>query len=82
MSERAFKDVRVLPEYMDTAAAAAMLGLSPRTLERMRVEGTGPEFRKLGPGIRSRVVYRPEDIRSWVEALSFGSTSEYRKEGQ
>ena len=31
-----------------TREAAALLGLSPRTLERYRVTGEGPEFSKLG----------------------------------
>lgn len=80
MSDMLQKKTSVLPDYLiDTEAAAAVLGLSPRTLERMRVEGTGPKFRKLGPGIRSRVAYRVEDIQAWVDSLSFNSTSEYGK---
>ena len=54
-----------------------MLRLSRRTLERMRVEGTGPRYLKAGPGKRSRVLYREADVLSWLERYQFGSTSEY-----
>ena len=63
--------------YFDTKEAADFLRLSPRTLERMRVEGAGPKFLKAGRGIRAKVLYREEDLRSWVEAITYGSTSEY-----
>ena len=63
--------------YLDTREAAKFLRLSPRTLERMRVEGAGPKFLKAGRGIRAKVLYREEDLRSWVEAITYGSTSEY-----
>ncbi len=63
--------------YLDTKEAAAFVRLSPRTLERMRVEGAGPKFLKAGRGIRSRVLYREEDLRAWIEAITYGSTSEY-----
>lgn len=55
-----------------------MLRISQRTLERMRVQGTGPRYLKAGPGKRSRVLYRYADIIAWLEQQSFGSTSEYR----
>ena len=32
--------------YLDTREAAAWLGLSPKTLERYRVSGEGPDFHK------------------------------------
>ena len=46
--------------------------LSERTLERLRVAGTGPRFAKLG----RRVVYRQDDINRWVASRVRGSTSE------
>lgn len=64
-------------EYWDTREAAEFLKLSPRTLERMRVEGCGPRFLKAGKSIRAKVLYRPMDVREWVEAISYESTSEY-----
>ena len=35
---------------LTTEQAAKRLGLSPRTLERYRVSGEGPEFLKIGRG--------------------------------
>ncbi len=47
--------------------------ISPRTLERMRVDGTGPVYTKLG----RRVVYEESDIETWISENKFKSTSEY-----
>ncbi len=51
---------------------AALTRLSTRTLERRRLDGTGPTFIKLG----RRVVYRRQDVDSWIEQNRFASTSE------
>lgn len=56
---------------------ADLLRISRRTLERMRVEGGGPRYLKVGGGKRSRVLYREGEILAWLEQNSFGSTSEY-----
>jgi hypothetical protein len=68
--------------FLTTPEAAAMLRLSPRTLEKIRVEGCGPKFHKAGRGIRAKVLYRPADIMEWIKALSFHSTSEYGKQDE
>lgn len=65
--------------YLDTIEAAQFLRLSKKTLEKMRVEGCGPRFLKAGKGIRAKVLYRPADLRAWVEEVSYASTSEYAK---
>ena len=59
------------------APAADLLRISLRTLEKMRVEGTGPRYLKAGAGTRSRVLYRPADLDAWLDSRSFSSTSEY-----
>lgn len=64
-------------EFLLSKEAADKLRISKRTLERMRVEGTGPRYFKAGPGKRSRVLYRMADIQAWLERHSYGSTSEY-----
>jgi predicted DNA-binding transcriptional regulator AlpA len=51
---------------------AEMLGLSERTLERLRVTGTGPKFLRIRHSIR----YRPEDIQEWAASRIVRSTSE------
>jgi predicted DNA-binding transcriptional regulator AlpA len=52
--------------------AALNLRLSERTLERLRVTGTGPRFVRAGRSIR----YREIDIESWIASRVVGSTSE------
>ena len=54
--------------------ASQKLGISKSTLAKMRLDGTGPAYSKLG----RRVVYRAEDLEDWVKANRFQSTSDYR----
>jgi predicted DNA-binding transcriptional regulator AlpA len=63
--------------FLTTIEVAGMLRISRRTLERMRVEGTGPRYVKVGPGKRSRVLYRQQEVEAWLSRFNFGSTSEY-----
>jgi excisionase family DNA binding protein len=63
--------------FLTTIEVAEVLRISRRTLERMRVEGTGPRYIKVGPGKRSRVLYRQQDVETWLNGYQFGSTSEY-----
>jgi predicted DNA-binding transcriptional regulator AlpA len=51
--------------------AAAILAISVRTLERLRVTGTGPKFIKISHSVR----YRTSDLESWVASRARGSTS-------
>jgi predicted DNA-binding transcriptional regulator AlpA len=60
------------PRYLRTPEAARFVGLSIRTLEKHRIYGTGPRYSKLG----GRVVYRLEDLQSWVESGAKASTSD------
>ncbi len=57
--------------YLNQTDAGAFLGLSPRTLERFRVDGRGPRYLKLG----RRVAYAREDLMSWAESRRRSSTS-------
>jgi hypothetical protein len=61
-----------LGRLVDQREAARSLRLSVRTLERLRVMGTGPIFCKLGRSIR----YRERDLVEWVEQRLKSSTSE------
>lgn len=63
--------------FLTTVECAELLRLSPRTLERMRVQGDGPRYVKAGPGVRAKVLYRLSDIAAWTNARCFVSTSEY-----
>ena len=60
------------PQFLKTPDAAARLGLSPRTLEKHRCYGTGPNFHKLG----GRVVYSIEDLQAWANRGAVTSTSD------
>jgi predicted DNA-binding transcriptional regulator AlpA len=52
--------------------AADLLRLSERTLERLRVTGTGPVYVKAN----RRVLYREVDLEAWIAKRIVGSTSE------
>ena len=65
--------------FLISTEAADLLRISRRTLERMRVDGTGPRYLKVGPGKRSRVLYRQSEVLAWLERQTYGSTSEYRR---
>ena len=58
---------------LTTHEASDYLRLSRRTLERLRVEGTGPKFVKMG---RRSIRYRQSDLEGWLTARSVRSTSE------
>jgi hypothetical protein len=62
----------IAPQYLNNAQAAAFLKLSPRTLEKLRVLGTGPRFRKFG----RRVAYDTADLVSWANERVFLTTAE------
>jgi predicted DNA-binding transcriptional regulator AlpA len=47
--------------FLNTPQAAFYLGLSCRTLEHMRVDGTGPTWRRHGRFVR----YHIDDLESW-----------------
>ena len=61
----------IAARYLTNDEAAAFLRLSPRTLEKQRVEGSGPRFRKFG----RRVLYAVNDLETWADARSFEMTS-------
>lgn len=61
------------PRMLDTSEAAEYLGLSASTLAKMRIAGSGPAFRKIGP---RRVVYHPDDLAAWLDASRRRSTSD------
>ena len=58
--------------YLTNDEAAEYLRLSPRTLEKQRVIGGGPRFRKFG----RRVMYAVADLDAWAADRSFETTSD------
>jgi hypothetical protein len=64
------RDINPIPErYLDNRQAAHYLKLSPRTLDRLRLTGQGPRFRKFG----RRVIYAIEDLEVWANERIVGS---------
>lgn len=57
---------------LDEKKTAHALDMSPRTLQRWRLEGRGPAFVKLG----KKVVYRREDLVAYLEDHLRQSTSD------
>ena len=60
------------PPFLNTAEAAAWLRLTKNTLEKMRVQGTGPLYRKHGRYVR----YHIEDLVDYSQASKRSSTSD------
>ena len=58
--------------FLNNEQAARFLNLSPRTLEKQRVIGDGPRFRKFG----RRIVYATADLEAWADARTCESTSD------
>jgi predicted DNA-binding transcriptional regulator AlpA len=52
--------------------AAKMLGLAPSTLAKLRLNGNGPLYCKLG----RRVVYRVADLEHWLQSRTVRDTSD------
>ena len=61
--------------HFDQLQLAERWGLSPKTLERWRVIGTGPKYIRL-PG---KVIYRLCDIEAYENECLVSSTAEFRK---
>jgi predicted DNA-binding transcriptional regulator AlpA len=58
--------------YLTNTEAAAFLTLSPMTLNKLRVIGGGPRFRKLG----RRVAYKLADLEEWAARRECETTSD------
>lgn len=52
---------------VNATEAAAMLGISPRTLANWRTQGIGPAFIRIGK-VHSRTLYRVDDLHAWLDA--------------
>lgn len=59
-------------QLLDQREAAKLLRLSERTLERLRLQGGGPKYVKMGRAVR----YCAGDLEAWISARVVSSTSE------
>ena len=57
---------------LTTRQAAERLGLAPSTLAKLRINGNGPTYCKLG----RRVVYRVADLEEWLQSRTTRDTSD------
>ena len=62
---------RQVSPFLNTAQAAFYIGLTKRTLEKMRVRGAGPIYRKHGRYVR----YHIDDLNAWSQGRCKASTS-------
>jgi predicted DNA-binding transcriptional regulator AlpA len=60
-------------EFLQERDAAAFLGVSPRSMQRWRSDGTGPAYVRLG---HRRVTYRKSGLIAWTNNRTFRSVSE------
>ena len=58
-------------KLISTMEAADRLGVSASYLNKLRVQGGGPPFVKMG----ARVGYDPDDLSKWIASQKLNSTS-------
>lgn len=58
-------------QYLTTTELAARWSIAENTIRRWRTEGSGPNFIKLGNGIRSAVRYKLSDIEEYEQQNYF-----------
>ncbi len=59
-------------QLLNEAQASELLQIAVRTLQRWRVAGQGPKYKKLGRAVR----YRLGDLHDWMDSLTVSSTSQ------
>ena len=63
---------RLMPTVVTTKTSARLVGLAESTLAKLRLNGNGPIYCKLG----RRVVYRPTDLELWLQSRTARHTSD------
>lgn len=58
-------------EFVSDATLAKRLNLSQATLQKWRLNGTGPRFLKLGRAVR----YRVSDVEAWLASQTIGDAA-------
>lgn len=65
-------DVLSRTRVVSAVEAARIVGLSESTLAKLRLNGKGPVYCKLG----RRVVYRQPDLEQWLQSRTTRDTSD------
>ena len=60
------------PKVVRAREAARIVGLSESTMAKLRLNGNGPLYCKLG----RRVVYRTSDLEQWLQSRTTRDTSD------
>lgn len=63
-----------MDENLTEQELSIWLKLSHPSLQRMRSNGTGPLFVKIGP---RRIIYRRKDVEQWLNSHVHATTSDY-----
>jgi excisionase family DNA binding protein len=64
-----------LDQLFSPAELAKRLGVSLRTVERMRTDGSGPAFHRVSGGLRrGRVAYSAESVDEWLTKRRYQNT--------
>lgn len=53
------------PLALSCEDAAAMIGVTKKTLQNWRTQGKGPAYLRTGT-VHSRVIYRLDDLEAWL----------------
>lgn len=57
-----------LPKFLNENDAANLIGLTSRSLQAMRYDGTGPAFMKFGDSLRAPVRYCRSELIRWAQS--------------
>ena len=72
-------DLLALLAANDTAGAALFLNIGESTLEKLRVQGGGPEYIKASTAANARVSYRYADLIAWQDERKRRNTTGLRR---
>lgn len=59
-------EVKMKTKFFSVSEVSDYIGISESTLNKMRMNNTGPEYQKIG----GRIIYDKKKILSWVESKS------------
>lgn len=60
------------PVFLSCIELAEMLKMSPRSLEKMRLENRGPSYFRLGQSGKAKVLYNLQDVLEWLKSHKKG----------
>ena len=61
-----------VPVFMTSLEVAEMLKMSPRSIEKMRLDGRGPRYLRLGVNGKAKVIYELDEVLRWLDRFRRG----------